>query len=51
MSGTPSRFSMAESPARKRYRKEEDKSESEDDENYVPYVPLKERRKNAVSSK
>ncbi|XP_065882908.1 probable ATP-dependent RNA helicase DDX41 [Dysidea avara] len=38
-------------PPLKRYRREEDeeKSASEDDENYVPYVPLKERRKNAFT--
>ena len=43
---------MAEyTPPRKRYRKEEGESpkSEEDDENYVPYVPLKERRKTAVS--
>lgn len=42
------------SPPRKRYRREEQREESsksEDDENYVPYVPLKERRKTAVCSK
>jgi len=46
---------MADStPPRKRYRREEEEESfklEEDDENYVPYVPLKERRKTAVSSK
>jgi len=40
------------SPPLKRYRKEKEqtpKSEDDDDDNYVPYVPLKERRKTAVS--
>ncbi|XP_067142956.1 probable ATP-dependent RNA helicase DDX41 [Centruroides vittatus] len=32
-------------PVRKRYRREESESESESDDDYVPYVPLKERRK------
>jgi ATP-dependent RNA helicase DDX41 len=31
-----------EAPLKKRYRKEESSSESED---YVPYVPVKERKK------
>lgn len=45
-------INMAEdSPPRKRYRNKEEspKSEDDEDENYVPYVPLKERRKTAVS--
>lgn len=45
---------MAEyTPPRKRYRKEEGESpkSEEDDENYVPYVPLKERRKTALTKK
>ena len=40
------------SPPRKRYRKEEEspklEDDDDDDENYVPYVPLKERRQTAV---
>lgn len=48
-----SQFNMADySPPRKRYRKEEEESpkleDDDDDENYVPYVPLKERRQTAV---
>lgn len=51
ISRATSRINMADySPPRKRYRKEEEGPKSEeDDENYVPYVPLKERRKTAVS--
>ena len=39
------------SPPRKRYRKEEESpklEDDDDDENYIPYVPLKERRQTAV---
>lgn len=48
-----SHFNMADySPQRKRYRREEEENpkleDDSDDENYVPYVPLKERRKTAV---
>lgn len=38
-------------PPRKRYRREEDgkdKSFDSDDEKYVPYVPVRERKKNEL---
>lgn len=41
------KYKSKDEPSKKRYRKDEQKSssESDDDDNYVPYVPVKDRKK------